>query len=195
MKNDGRKKWTTTDSQYLVNDRWIKLRADRCITPDGAVLDPFYILEYNDWINCLVLSDDNEVTMLQHYRHGIKEYVLEIVGGGVEDGELPEDAARRELMEELGLVGATIHQIGVCYPNPANQSNTQYCYIALGGEFTGKQNLEPGEDFQIVKIPLAELIKKIEDQDTMFQSLHLTNIFLALNFLKKRELLAVDSVK
>jgi len=162
----------------------MRLRADTCITAAGHEISPFYVIEYGEWVNCLVLGDDNEVTLLRHYRHGIDDYVLEIVAGGVDDGEAPEAAIRRELEEELGLTGAAIHPTGTCYANPSNQTNKTHCFVALGGAFDDKQEYELGADFQVVKMPLDELIKIIENQTETMQGLHLTSIFFALNFLK-----------
>jgi 8-oxo-dGTP pyrophosphatase MutT (NUDIX family) len=184
MNENELKKWEIKSSTYLVNDRWMKLRADTCITPTGHEISPFYVIEYGEWVNCLVLSDNDEVTLLRHYRHGIDDYVLEIVGGLVDEGEAPEITVRRELEEELGLKNATILQTGVCYPNPQIQTNRTHCFIALGGTFDGNREDEPGADFQIVKMPFDELIKIIETQSETMQSLHLTSIFFALNFLK-----------
>jgi hypothetical protein len=79
MNENELKKWETKSSAYVVNDRWMKLRADTCITLAGHEITPFYVMEYNEWISCLVLSDDDEVTLLRHYRHGIDDYVLETV--------------------------------------------------------------------------------------------------------------------
>ena len=184
MNENELKKWETKSSTYLVNDRWMKLRADTCVTPTGHEVSPFYVIEYGEWVICLVLRDDNEVTLLRHYRHGIDDYVLEIVGGLVDAGEMPEATVRRELEEELGLRSAAIHLTGVCYPNPQIQTNKTHCFIALGGTFDGKQEYEPGADFQVIKMSLDELIKTIENQSEIMQSLHLTSIFFALTFLK-----------
>lgn len=192
MNKNELKKWETKSSTYLVNDRWMKLRADTCITPTGHEISPFYVIEYGEWVNCLVLGDDNEVTLLRHYRHGIDEYILEVVGGLVDPDETPEAAIRRELEEELGLRGAAIYQTGTCYPNPQTQTNKTHCFIALGGTFDGNQEDEPGADFQIVKMSLDELTETIERQSETMQSLHLTSVFFALNFLKNHHRLTND---
>lgn len=184
MNENELKKWETKSSKYLVNDRWMKLRADTCITPNGHEISPFYVIEYGEWVNCLVLSDNNEVTLLRHYRHGVDDYVLEIVGGLVDGNETPDAAVYRELEEELGLKDAAVHLTGVCYPNPQIQTNKTHCFIALGGTFDGNQEDEPGADFQVVKMSLDQLINIIENQSETLQSLHLTSIFFALNFLK-----------
>lgn len=36
--------WRVAGSRLIHADRWIRLRADHCITPEGAVLDPYYAL-------------------------------------------------------------------------------------------------------------------------------------------------------
>ena len=181
-------KWKTTKSEYLVTDKWIRLRADSCVAPDGSVIEPYYVIEYPDWVSCVVLSSDlKEITMLQHYRHGIADFVLEVPGGIVDKGESPAQTVKREMEEELGLVDATIHPTGVTYTNPSMLTNKDHCFIAIGGTYH-EQKLEPGDTFQVAKMPLKELLARIEHHDTIFQSLHLTALFFALNYLKKHGL-------
>ena len=71
MEPASRPLWKTTASKYVVNDRWLKLRADTCLTPDGDVLDPWYVLEYPDWVNCVVVDAEDDIILLHHYRHGV----------------------------------------------------------------------------------------------------------------------------
>lgn len=179
-------KWKTISSKYVVNDRWMKLRADTCVTLTGREIAPYYVIEYGDWASCLVISDDNEVTLLRHYRHGISDYVLEIVAGAIDDGEKPEQAIRRELEEEIGLKNATLYETGVCYSNPANQTNKVHNFLALGGTFDGQPKHENGADFQVTKMQLNDLKKLINNQSEVMQGLHLASIFLALNYLNNR---------
>ena len=66
MPNEELPKWQTTDSRYLVNDRWLRLRADTCTTPDGQTIEPWYVLEYPEWVNCLVIDQEDKVILLRH---------------------------------------------------------------------------------------------------------------------------------
>lgn len=179
-------KWKTTSSKYLVNDRWLKLRADACIAADGRTKDPYYIIESPDWINCLVIEGDDTVVMLRHYRHGITDYVLEIVGGVIDQTDVsPLAAVTRELDEELGYAGGQIFQTGICYPNPAMLTNKNYSFLAVGGTCHGARGLEAGEDFVIERYKFPEFLQRIQDPNSeVYQSLHLTNIFFALNLIK-----------
>lgn len=179
-------KWKTTSSKYIVHDRWLKLRADSCTTPTGHEINPFYVMEYPDWASCLVLSDDNEATLLRHYRHGIDAYVLELVALTIDNGETPETAARRELEEEIGLVNAEVHLVGTSYPNPAMLTNKHFSFVALGGTFGGNKQFEPGADFEIVKMPFDELLEITKGGKEVLQSMHLSNIFFAVRFLKEQ---------
>lgn len=180
------KKWRTLESKYIITNRWIRLRADTCETPDGHTFDDWYILECPDWLSCVVLSEDlQEITLLRHYRHGIQDFVLEVPGAIIEEGETPKQTLVRELKEEIGLSNAEIIKIGTVYPNPDKQTNKDHCFLAIGGEY-GKSHPEPGETLEMLKMPLAELLKKIDDQKIIMQSMHLSAIFLALNYLKKQ---------
>lgn len=186
---DDLKKWKTTSSSYIVNDRWLKLRADACVTPEGRTLDPFYIFEYNDWVNCVVIDEGGNVVMVKQYRHGAQEYVLEIVAGGIEDHDAsPEVAIKRELSEEIGYVGGGIYQTGISYANPANQTNKVYSFLAVGGHCGKEQQLEAGENLYIEQQSFQEFVKSAQDQgSTMYQGLHLASIFFALNYIRRND--------
>jgi ADP-ribose diphosphatase len=77
----------------------------------------------------------------------------------VEDGEDPMDGAKRELLEETGYSASKLIQVGRIYPNPALQTNTLHCFLALDIEKVGKQNLDAGEDIEVHLVPLDELVE------------------------------------
>ena len=190
------KKWKTTNSQYLVDDNYLKLRLDSCTTADGHVIDPYYVFEYPDWANCFVIDDNLNVIMVNHYRHGVDKYIPELVSGGIETTDTdPTEGMRRELEEEIGYTGGVIEKIGVSYANPASHTNKVHSFIAYGGSCNQQQQLEKGESLQIMKLSFQDFIKLVNNPENIFQSNHLAAIYFALNFIKKSNISALKHIK
>lgn len=183
-------KWRMTDSEYLVNDRWLKLRSDTFVTPDGHTIAPWYVLEYSEWMNCLVVDEDDQVILLRHYRPAVNEYVVEIVGGVMDpDDASPDQALARELKEEVGYVGGHIYKTGAAYANPSSHTNRVHSFLAIGGKTSQDTAREAAESFAIEKMPFKEFVDMITNPNsgTVYQSLHLTAVFFALNFIRQTQ--------
>lgn len=176
--------WTIDHSEYIVNDRFLKLRADSCTTPQGGEVDRYYVLELNDWVNCIAVDEAGNVIMLWHYRHGIRQYSMEFIGGGVEDGESPEAAARRELQEEAGYTGGSLFYVGTSYPNPANHTNQVHTFLAVGGKIDRGQSLEVGETIHVEKIPFKTVVEEMSKPDSVYPAIYITALFHAMNFIR-----------
>jgi 8-oxo-dGTP pyrophosphatase MutT (NUDIX family) len=125
--------WTTVGSNTILSDRWIRVRADTCVTSEGREIAPYYVLEYPDWINVVAFNADGKVLLVHEYKHGVGRVCLGLPGGVVDatDASL-ESAARRELIEETGHVAGTLVRTVTMTVNPAIQSNVGYGYVAFG---------------------------------------------------------------
>lgn len=172
-------KWQKLSSKYLVRAPWATLRVDTCRMPDGTVIPDYYVLEYPDWVNVIALTEGNKVILVRQYRHAAGEEILELPGGVMEKGESPEQAARRELLEETGYEFDNLEFLSELYANPATATNKTYCFLATGGKKTSEQNLDRGEEIIIKLVSLAEL-KELILQNKLGQALHTSGVFYAL---------------
>jgi 8-oxo-dGTP pyrophosphatase MutT (NUDIX family) len=177
--------WTIDNSEYIINDRYLKLRRDSCTTPQGGKVDTYYVLELKDWVNCIAIDENDNVMMLRHYRHGVQKYLMEFIGGGMEEGESPEEAAKREVEEETGYTGGAVFHVGTSYPNPANHTNQVYTYLSVGGKISQDQNLEVGETITIEKIPLKTVIEEMSKPDSVYSAIYIAALFHAMNFIRE----------
>ena len=188
--------WTIDSSEYVINDRFLKLRRDSCTTPQGGKVGTYYVLELKDWINCIAIDEDDNVAMLKHYRHGVQKYLMEFIGGGIEETDAsPETAAKRELEEETGYTGGTLYHVGTSYPNPANHTNEVHTFLAVGGKISQDQNLEVGETITVEKIPFKTVIEEMSKPNAVYPAIYITALFHAMNFIRTSNDPALERLK
>ena len=77
--------------------------------------------------------------------------------GLVEEGERPEDAARRELAEETGYTGGEWEQLGSLASSPSLKDNWAYLFLARDVEETAAPDPDEHELVEVVRVPLREL--------------------------------------
>lgn len=142
-------KWETLSSQYLVKRPWLTARRDVVRLPNGVVQDEYYVLEYPDWVNVIAITTDGQMILERQYRHALGETSYEIVAGVMEKGESPEQAARRELMEETGFGGGEWRHLMDISANPSTMTNLCHCFLATGVERKGTQHLDHTEYLEV----------------------------------------------
>src|SRR5262245_22967560 len=114
--------WRVLESRVTYEDRWLKLRTDRCETPSGKILQGFHVVEFPDWINVVALDQELHVILALEYRHGAGRRVLGLPSGILEPSdESPARGAERELQEETGYGAGRFFELGSAAPNPAIQ--------------------------------------------------------------------------
>ncbi len=158
-------KWQTLSAEYLIKRPWLTARRDVVRLPDGRINDEYYVLEYPSWVNVIAVTTDGRFVMVEQYRHGLDDVFVELCGGVVEEGEDPETAARRELLEETGYSGGQWRLLNKIAQNPSTANNYTYCYLAVGVEHTATQHLDPTEDIAVRILSEEEVLSMLQNDE------------------------------
>lgn len=156
--------WTLLKSAYAFVCPWLKVRKDHVIMPSGVEMDDFYVVEANDWVNVIAITDDGNFIIEEQYRHGVQKVCFELPARNVSEREQPIDAAKRELLEESGYAGGEWTYFGQFIPNTSGMNNTCHSFIAKGVKKVQEKQLEETEDIKIHLVTLTELKELLGDE-------------------------------
>ena len=180
-------KWKTLSSEYISNHIYFTARKDRCQREDGAIIDPYYVVELPTSATALPLTEDGKIVLVKQYRHPIDEVILETPGGFIDKGEDFATGMKRELLEETGYSFSHIEPLGRVAANPGLLNNYTELFLATGGKKINTQQLDHNEEIEIVLVTIEELMDMLMKQEIK-QSLHVNCIFFALLKLGKLKL-------
>ncbi len=156
--------WSRISSELVADCRVFQVRRDLSRSPPDNREHDFYVLEAPDWINIIPLTLNDEVVMIEQYRHGTNSVTLEIPGGMVDEGETPQRAAARELLEETGYAATSeVLFLGKTRPNPALQNNWIHTYLARGVEFKSAPVFDSTEHTSVRLVSLKDVPGLIAD--------------------------------
>lgn len=105
---------------------------------------------------------DGTVALVRQYRHPAVKYLLEVCAGTLDDRERPEEAAARELEEEMGLVAGNLEKLSEFFVSPGYCEEKMWLYLATDLTETA-QRLEEDEALEIERLPLSRALEMITD--------------------------------
>jgi 8-oxo-dGTP pyrophosphatase MutT (NUDIX family) len=88
------------------------------------------MLDVPDYVAVVARTASGAVVLVQQHRPVVGRITLELPSGHVDAGESPEQAARRELLEETGMVAGHLELLGVLVPDVGRLVNRMWCYFA-----------------------------------------------------------------
>lgn len=110
----------------------------------------------------LAITDNDEVACIKQYRHAFKTDLWELPAGAIDGEEQPLVAAKRELLEEVGIEAEEWVNLGYFYPSPGSTSEVIHLFLAK--QLTYKeQQLEETEQIEKVIISQQKLEALISD--------------------------------
>jgi ADP-ribose pyrophosphatase len=149
--------WKCIGAEPVADCEVFKVKRNRSLNPRDNSEHFFYCIEAPDWVNIIPLTSNNEIIMIEQYRHGADIVTLEIPGGVVDKDESPHETAMRELLEETGYLANNVRLIGRTYPNPALQNNVLHTFVAHDVEYHKEQSFDLTEHTVVQLVPVSEL--------------------------------------
>ena len=156
------KPWQKLSSKPLGDYRIFSVRSDEKISPRTGEKHDFYIIDCVDWVNVLAVTPDDQLVMVEQYRHGSNTVELEIPGGIMDASETsPVETAVRELREETGYEGEKARLLGNVFANPAIMSNTCHTVLVENCALRHAVDFDSGEDLITRLVPVAEIPQQV----------------------------------
>lgn len=180
------KTWKTTNSEYLYKTPFGNLRKDSCELPDGMMIDDYYVSEFADWVNAVVITEDGKLVLVEQYRHGGKGFFLEIPAGKIEAGETDEEGILREIKEETGYMSAeTPVLLGEFMVNPATQNNKIKTFLVKGAVLSTEQQLDETEEIEVKLVGFEDFGRMIREQEIQTQLFTASAYYMARAILRE----------
>ncbi len=124
--------WKTKGTRSVYENPWIHVREDEVVQPDGKPGIYGVVHFKNTAIGVLPIDEDDKICLVGQYRYTIDSYSWEIPEGGCAEGEDYLDAAKRELIEETGMVAAHWTKLGSSHLSNSVSDELAIFYLATG---------------------------------------------------------------
>lgn len=150
------------ERELLARPPYLTLSAQTVELPDGRRIDDFYQLRLPDFACIYAETRDGRVLMLRSYRHGPRRVCLNFPGGGLSAGEVPLDAARRELREETGYEAESWTPLGSFVTNVNQRCQTAHFFKATGCHAVAAPDSGDLEETSIELLSRGDLLASLD---------------------------------
>ncbi|MDX1420345.1 MAG: NUDIX hydrolase [Rubricoccaceae bacterium] len=147
----------TTASEQILDGVLLRAYRDTVELPDGGT-------SVREWIHhpgaaaVVPLFPNGSTLLVRQFRYPPRREFLEVPAGKLdEDGEDPEDVARRELEEEVGHTAARLTRVGETYP--CIGYSDEVIHLFLAEDLSAVERASEDDEFLVpVRMPLAEAV-------------------------------------
>ncbi|MEN8171254.1 MAG: NUDIX hydrolase [Chloroflexota bacterium] len=175
--------YKTIASKIIFEHPFFRFMADRVQHKDHKK-DYFYLVSPVEAVATLGLTAENNILLVEQYRHPVNEVIFDLPAGSLNSSEAPIDGARREFEEETGFYPNHLEALGYYNQFPGIIQAGTHLFFAKDLSPT-RQNLDPGEVLKVHTKPINEVLDWVLNGNIIDGSLQLA-LLLAI----KKELLS-----
>lgn len=118
------------------------------------------VVVFPEAVAILPVLEGEVIVLLEQFRAPLNDTIIEAPAGVVDPGETPEEAARRELVEETGYYPRRLVKLGSFTPAPGYSSEVLHFYYASSLEYRGARP-ERYEVLKPFKIHFSEALRMV----------------------------------
>ncbi len=171
----------TLSSRLVFEGRAVSLRIDTVLTADGRESTREIVI-HADCVAIIPIDADGNILLVKQYRKAAERELLEIPAGGIDPGEQPADAVRREMREETGYLPGKVERLTGFYSAPG--FCTEYLHLFLAAELTHSPlRAEDTEGISLVHIK-PEDIPELVNSETIRDAKSIAGLLFYLQYRK-----------
>jgi len=157
MRDASHKCWETLDSQTVFQGGTrLEVSSERVLLPGNRIVDEYYRIALPSFSAVYAVTEGDRVLVLRQYKHGVGQVCLTLPGGQLEPNEIPEFAARRELLEETGYGGGLWLPEQQLVVHGNQRVATAHIHVARNVIKVGEPHSGDLEEATVVAMPRAE---------------------------------------
>jgi ADP-ribose diphosphatase len=128
--------WEVLETHNLLDcSPWFTVRQESVRLEDGQTIVPnFYIIDALSYAMVFALTPDQQVVLVEQYKHAAGRRVFELPAGYVTPGEAPLECAQRELLEETGMAAPEWKPLGTFIQDGNRGCGTCFAFLARGAK-------------------------------------------------------------
>ena len=150
--------WKTLARKVVLNmPPFLKVEAHKIMLPDGMVIEDWPWLISPDFVNVVAVTEEEDYLCFRQSKYSIKGLSLAPVGGYVEPGETPLQAAKRELLEETGYQARHWESLGGFAVDGNRGNGVAHFFMARDAYLVGEPVADDLEDQELLKLSRAEV--------------------------------------
>ena len=142
--------WPVLSDRELFKNPVLRLHQERLFREGAGEID-WTMVDVGDGVAVLPIEEDGTVHLIQQYRPTVARRLWELPAGRCETGESPEDAGRRELREEAGLLAERMEPLVSLVPLAGISRHVVHLYAARGLSSV-ETALEPFEEIVVQRL-------------------------------------------
>jgi 8-oxo-dGDP phosphatase len=177
--------WQTKSSRIVYENPWMVVHEDQVVMPNGKDGLYGYVGSKSDSVYVIPVDDEGNTYVVQQERYPNKNITWECVAGRT-DNEDPVTAAKRELLEETGVLATTLTELSSIEIANGISTFKGTIYLATGLEKVSDQLDEEDGIIAAKKLPLVDVKRMIMDGEiTCVQSI--AAFLMAINYLEEQK--------